>query len=112
MNKRTSSNHSSFLSWIIKRLKESDGMLLVSSSVPVSDCNMIYTYTPLTTNTGTLDPQTSNLKTERMNMQPITSNLNNFTINIRYFVKSSFSNLSYQINQIHPSDEGIENKSR
>lgn len=67
-------------------------MLLAGSSVPMSNCNV--TYTSLTTNTDTLDSQTSNLKKIKINIQPITSNLNDLTIDTGYFVKSSFSNLS------------------
>lgn len=54
MSKRTSSNHSSVSSWLIKRSKVSDGMLFEDSSVPTSVCNMNIPAS-LTISTDTLD---------------------------------------------------------
>lgn len=90
MNKRISSNHNS----LIKQPNVSDKIFLTDSSVPTCDCNMTHTPAPLTDNTDTLDSQTSNLENRKINTQLITSNLNNFTTDIKYFVKSSLSNLT------------------
>lgn len=43
-----------------------------------SDCNVTYTPVPVTINTDTLDPQTSNFEKEKVNTQLFTSNLNEF----------------------------------
>lgn len=94
MSKRISYNRSSLSSWLIKQPKKSDKIPLTDSSVPTCDCNMTYTPAPLTVNTDTLESQTSNLENGKINTQLITSNLYDFTIDIKYFVKNSLSNLT------------------
>lgn len=73
--------------------KEKDG-ILVDSSVSASDCHMTYASASPTINTDSLDPQTSNLENGKINTQLVTGNLNEFTTDIGYFVKSSLSNLT------------------
>lgn len=73
-------------------------MFLADSSVPTNDCNITYTPTPQTIDTDTLDPQISNLENGKINTQPITSNLNEFTTNIGYFINSLQSNFTINDN--------------
>lgn len=90
MSKRT--YNSSLSSWLIKRPKEGNDTPLASSSTTIN-CNKV---PPISINKNTLDildvKQTLNFENEKIYSPSTINNLNEFTTDIGYFVKSSLSN--------------------